>query len=122
MDDSCAETPIEDLLRSIPLDARMIYEHSPICSSSIPVGSLARKALTKLEQLTAERDDEHCALIGSRTLLATLRAEYDALQAKLDALPKMYSELKDNVPDHKSYEGYAEGWVDACNECEWGLK
>jgi hypothetical protein len=57
MDDSCgAETPIEDLLRRVPLDARMIYEHSPISSSSIPVGGLARKALTKLDRLTAERD------------------------------------------------------------------
>ena len=42
------ETPLLDLLKSVPADARMIYEHSPIESSSIPVGVLAKRAADAL--------------------------------------------------------------------------
>lgn len=48
------ETPLLDLLKSVPADARMIYEHSPIESSSIPVGVLAKRAADALETQDAE--------------------------------------------------------------------
>lgn len=45
------ETPIKDLLRDIPEDARLIYEHGPTHSQSIPVGVLARRAAARIHEL-----------------------------------------------------------------------
>lgn len=53
---------------------------------------------------------------------AELQAKCDALQAKLDAILNVCNDLRNNVSDHKDYEGYAEGWIDACNECMWALQ
>ena len=54
MTDNACETPLLDLLKSVPSDARLIYEHSPIESSFIPVGVLAKKAADALEAQARE--------------------------------------------------------------------
>lgn len=48
------QTPLVDLLRATPEDARLIYEHSPTHSQSIPVGRHAKEAAEELKQLSAE--------------------------------------------------------------------
>ena len=51
------QTPILDLLRDIPADARMVYEVNPTHHQSIPVGVLAHQAADEIDRLRAERDD-----------------------------------------------------------------
>lgn len=46
-----AQTPILDLLRNVPRDARLIYEHPYLHSQSIPVGSLALRAADRIAEL-----------------------------------------------------------------------
>ena len=50
------QTPLIDLLRNIPLDARLIYEHSPIHSQSIPVGRLAAESVAEIEALRKDAE------------------------------------------------------------------
>ena len=71
------ETPLLDLLKSVPADARMVYEHSPIESSSIPVGVLAKRAADEIERLRA-------AVLGHETNCMTKAREIEALRNSLD--------------------------------------
>lgn len=57
MSEGAAQTPITDLLRSVPADARMTYEHSPWAHSLIPVGRLCADALAYIERIERERDE-----------------------------------------------------------------
>jgi hypothetical protein len=43
--------PLLDLLRRVPADARLVYEHSPTEHSFIPVGRLFAEAVTEIEAL-----------------------------------------------------------------------
>ena len=54
MTPEAAETPLLDLLRDVPLDARLSYEHSPTYHQYIPVGTLISKAIGEIERLRAE--------------------------------------------------------------------
>lgn len=54
MSNTAAETPLLDLLKSVPADVRVIYETSPISSVSIPVGVLAKRAADALTAQAAE--------------------------------------------------------------------
>lgn len=54
MTPEAAETPLLDLLRDVPLDARLSYEHSPTYHQYIPVGTLISKAIGEIECLRAE--------------------------------------------------------------------
>lgn len=56
-DQQARQTPITDLLRDIPADARMVYEVTPTHHQSIPVGVLAKNAADEIERLRAERDE-----------------------------------------------------------------
>lgn len=49
------ETPLVDLLRGVPSDARMVYE-SVSAAHLIPVGSLCARAAAEIEALRVERD------------------------------------------------------------------
>ena len=53
MSDQARQTPILDLLRDVPADARMVYEVSPTHHQSIPVGRLAKDAADAIEHLRA---------------------------------------------------------------------
>lgn len=50
-------TPVQDLLGSIPADARLIYEHSPTDSQSIPIGKLAQRARALILHLLRRQDE-----------------------------------------------------------------
>lgn len=63
--DACA-TPLVESLEAVPLDARLIYEHSPIESQSIPVGRLCREAAAILRTLAAA--DEKMPVVDSSLL------------------------------------------------------
>jgi len=59
MSDRACKTPLIDLLKAIPADARMTYEHHSTHHSMIPVGRLASEAvdeITSLRQQVAELD------------------------------------------------------------------
>lgn len=47
------QTPLLDLLRGIPADARMTYEHHPTHHQMIPVGRLAHEAAARIAGLEA---------------------------------------------------------------------
>ena len=50
----CAETPLLDLLQSIPLDARAEYEHNRMHHSFYPYGSICHRAANEILRLRAE--------------------------------------------------------------------
>jgi hypothetical protein len=59
MSDQAYKTPLIDLLKAIPADARMTYEHHSTHHSMIPVGRLSAEAvdeITTLRQQVAELD------------------------------------------------------------------
>ena len=96
-----AETPILDLLRSVPSDARMIYERSPIESQSIPVGSLAAKAAATIERLTAE-------VAALKTVMVAAAEEIHAhWQAHCDAEgygpQNLMRRLEEGIPSEYGY-------------------
>jgi len=51
------QTPLVELLLAVPEDARLIYEHSPTESQSIPVGPMCRQAAMELATATSECDE-----------------------------------------------------------------
>ncbi len=57
MDANSAETPLLDLLRAVPADARMIYEHDAFHSANIPVGRLCAEAVQEIEALREDVAD-----------------------------------------------------------------
>jgi len=66
------QTPLVELLLAVPEDARLIYEHSPTESQSIPVGPMCRQAAMELATATRERDEA--------------RAEVERLRKTLDEI------------------------------------
>lgn len=51
---SACEIPIHDLLKSVPEDARMWYEHNATHHQHIPVGVLCKKAVEEIDRLKLE--------------------------------------------------------------------
>lgn len=45
------QTPILDLLRDVPADARQVYEHDSMHSQNIPFGRMAKEAANTIEAL-----------------------------------------------------------------------
>lgn len=76
-DQQARQTPIIDLLRDIPADARMVYEVTSTHHQSIPVGVLAKQAADEIERLAAERDE-------LRRQLAEAEQRFDWLAARLE--------------------------------------
>ena len=56
------ETPLVELLESVPKDARMIYEHNEFHSQNIPVGVLCHRAANALRDRLAQPDREWVGL------------------------------------------------------------
>ena len=48
------QTPLIDLLESVPADAVMVYEHDQFHSQNIPVGRLCHEAAAALKRALAE--------------------------------------------------------------------
>ena len=91
------QAPLIDLLRSVPEDARMIYEHSPTHSQSIPVGRLCKEAAAAI----ASRDAELVRITADRDAktkrMWELGHECDALHKEIDQL----REALKNPPQHR---------------------
>ena len=62
------QTPLVELLLAVPEDARLIYEHSPTESQSIPVGPMCRQAAMELATATRERDEARAEVERLRPL------------------------------------------------------
>lgn len=75
-DQQARQTPIIDLLRDIPADARMVYEITPTHHQSIPVGVLAKKAADEIERLAADSWQ-------LRKMLSRVEGERDELRRQL---------------------------------------
>jgi hypothetical protein len=58
----CAQTPLLELLRGVPLDARVMYEHTPTSHQNIPAGRLCADAAAEIERLRDALDTMHEAL------------------------------------------------------------
>ena len=80
--DTPRQTPLVELLLAVPEDARLIYEHSPTESQSIPVGPMCRQAAMELATATRERDEARAALRAIKLDAASLAdAQVIALEA-----------------------------------------
>jgi len=66
------QTPLVELLLAVPEDARLIYEHSPTESQSIPVGPMCRQAAMELATATRERDEARAEVERLRSALVDL--------------------------------------------------
>lgn len=84
--DGCAKTPLLDLLRSVPADARVSYEHSPTDYSMIPAGRLCAEAADEIERLRAY--GEACALAERERCIAMCRVVMEHHQAQPDCAPE----------------------------------
>ncbi len=71
--DNACKTPLIDLLKSVPADARATYEHHPTAHSNIPYGRLCNEAAAEIERLRAENAE----------LLALIAAFVDELTGRL---------------------------------------
>ena len=67
--DTPRQTPLVELLLAVPEDARLIYEHSPTESQSIPVGPMCRQAAMELATATRERDEARAEVERLRSTL-----------------------------------------------------
>jgi hypothetical protein len=61
-EEDARETPLVELLESVPKNARMIYEHSEFCSENIPVGDLCHKAAKALRDRLAQPERQWVGL------------------------------------------------------------
>ena len=100
MSNDACETPLLDLLNSVPADARLIYEHSPIESSFIPVGVLAKQAadaLTAMEVQVAEQKSELSSwrkyADEVKAMLAEQAAQIEALRVEVEELAFLEEDL-----------------------------
>ncbi len=89
MDNAC-ETPLLDLLRSVPPDATATYEHSWASHSHIPYGRHCRAAADEIERLrlaletaTHEKDDA-LRTVKALTPAANYCLEYKPLLLKAE--------------------------------------
>jgi len=85
-----AQTPLLDLLRGVPADARMTYEINPTHHHMIPVGRLCGEAADKIVDLADE--------------LARVTKERDEARASADELRRAIADLigadPETWPDH----------------------
>lgn len=72
------QTPLIDLLESVPRDAVLVVEHDQFSSSSYPVGRLCHEAAAALRAVLAE--------------VERLRAEVERLSEALRELVAVFSE------------------------------
>lgn len=62
------QTPLIDLLESVPRDAVLVYEHDQFSSSSHPVGRLCHEAAAALRVVLAEAEKLRADLLESDEL------------------------------------------------------
>ncbi len=78
--DTPRQTPLVELLLAVPEDARLIYEHSPTESQSIPVGPMCRQAAMELATATRERDEARALNVEWSKKAETWMASPEAAQ------------------------------------------
>jgi multidrug resistance efflux pump len=83
MSEAC-ETPLVELLDSVPEDARHTYEHEPGYSQHTPYGLYCRRAATALRELAAERDALRAHLESLQNRYAKAAAEVERLREALE--------------------------------------
>lgn len=86
MSDQASETPLLELLRKVPLDARGEYKHSPTHHSFIPYGNYAHRAADTIESLQQEKDAKDLRILNQTTRIKELMLENEGLQTMLGQL------------------------------------
>ena len=81
--DTPRQTPLVELLLAVPEDARLIYEHSPTESQSIPVGPMCRQAAMELATATRERDEWKLAARNQAQIVTKIARERDEARAEV---------------------------------------
>ena len=95
--DTPRQTPLVDLLLSVPEDARLIYEHSPTESQSIPVGPMCRQAAMELATATRERDEAR-AIANDRDAMVDHRDRaLTAMYQRVDVITQESDEARAEV-------------------------
>lgn len=111
MSNDACETPLLDLLNSVPADARMIYEHSPTHSSNIPVGVLAKRSAEALTAQAATIAEQARELEALRADAERTRDEaFEAVRKALNKLPR-YSFLLNSGGVSRVPERYG-AWIE----------
>ena len=122
------QTPLVELLLAVPEDARLIYEHSPTESQSIPVGPMCRQAAMELATATRERDEARAiandrdAMVDHRDRALTamyqrvdvITQERDKARAEVERLRSALRGLHDDIVEYQRINhlgGYDNHWM-----------
>ena len=122
------QTPLVELLLAVPEDARLIYEHSPTESQSIPVGPMCRQAAMELATATRERDEARAiandrdAMVDHRDRALTamyqrvdvITQERDEALAEVERLRSALRGLHDDIVEYQRINhlgGYDNHWM-----------
>ena len=114
------ETPLIELLRRVPKDARQMYEHDSAHYQNIPYGFLCHREADELTAVTAERDElrqvnrEVAELLVEnarrRRVLRDTRAEVERIKAEANIRGDHYAyDLMRTILATLVPEGEAEG-------------
>ena len=78
------QTPLIDLLESVPRDAVLVFEHDQFSSSSHPVGRLCHEAAAELRRLhvKAAQDAENEALRAEVDAIERMRARWEPIEGE----------------------------------------
>ena len=126
--DTPRQTPLVELLLAVPEDARLIYEHSPTESQSIPVGPMCRQAAMELATATRERDEARAiandrdAMVDHRDRALTamyqrvdvITQERDEAIAEVERLRSALRGLHDDIVEYQRINhlgGYDNHWM-----------
>lgn len=97
------QTPLIDLLESVPRDAVLVVEHDQFSSSFRPVGRLCHEAAAALRAVSAEVEKLRAEAVKLRNLRADA-AHADALREALSRI------LENEASDYKAAEEFG-GYV-----------
>ena len=82
------QTPLTDLLRSVPEDACANYRHNKFLSQHIPYGRMCQEAADEIERLRAENE-------RLKSLLTEARENVDSDVRELEAMYAGYPAIMD---------------------------
>jgi hypothetical protein len=72
------QVPLVELLQSVPANARLVIEESPLCTRFVPVGRYMHEAADAIKALEAERDAWQATADHHYQEAFALKAERDA--------------------------------------------
>lgn len=114
-DTKARQTPLIDLLRSVPSDARQMIERGPCHHQNIPYGRLCTEAADAIERLERELDESSSSHRAEYLMRCELERDRDALAERCE---KLHEALRDECMYYRHSQWGRHGELgDGCNRC-----